>query len=43
MQLLLAGQVDAVMGYDFQVLDAVEKGLPAVTVADDPSSTTCRA
>ena len=33
MQLLLAGQVDAIMGYDFQVLDAVEKGLPAVTVA----------
>lgn len=33
MQLLLAGQVDAIMGYDFQVLEAVEKGLPAVTVA----------
>ena len=33
MQLLLAGEVDAFMGYDFQVLGAVEKGLPAVTVA----------
>ena len=33
MQLLLAGEVDAFMGYDFQVLSAVEKGLPAVTVA----------
>ena len=33
MQLLLAGEVDAIMGYDFQVLEAVEKGLPAVTVA----------
>lgn len=33
LQLLLAGEVDAILGYDFQVLDAVEKGLPAVTVA----------
>ncbi|MDR4306004.1 ABC transporter substrate-binding protein [Chelatococcus sambhunathii] len=33
MQLLLAGEVDAILGYDLQVLDAVEKGLPAVTVA----------
>lgn len=33
MQLMLAGEVDAMMGYDFQVLSAVEKGLPAVTVA----------
>ncbi len=33
MQLLLAGEVDAILGYDFQVLSAVEKGLPAVTVA----------
>ena len=33
MQLLLAGEVDAFMGYDFQVLSAVEKGLPAITVA----------
>ena len=33
LQLLLAGEVDAILGYDFQVLDAVEKGLPVVTVA----------
>ncbi len=33
MQLLLAGEADAIMGYDFQVLQSVEKGLPAVTVA----------
>src|SRR4051812_8806106 len=33
LQLLLAGEVDAILGYDFQVLEAVEKGLPAVTVA----------
>ena len=33
MQLLLAGEADAILGYDFQVLQAVEKGLPAVTVA----------
>jgi NitT/TauT family transport system substrate-binding protein len=33
MQLLLAGEADVILGYDFQVLDAVEKGLPAVTVA----------
>ncbi|UMY17032.1 ABC transporter substrate-binding protein [Methylobacterium organophilum] len=33
MQLLLAGEADAIMGFDFQVLQAVEKGLPAVTVA----------
>lgn len=32
-QLLLAGNVDAIMGYDFQVLQSIEKGLPAVTVA----------
>lgn len=33
MQLLLAGEADAIMGYDIQVLQAAEKGLPAVTVA----------
>ena len=33
MQLLLAGQVDAIMGYDFDVLEAVAKNFPAVTVA----------
>ena len=32
MQLLLAGEVDAIMGYDFQALKAVEQGLPVVTV-----------
>lgn len=33
MQLLTAGQADLIMGYDFQVLSGVEKGLPVVTVA----------
>ncbi len=33
MQLLLAGEVDAILGFDFQVLEAVAKGLPATTVA----------
>jgi NitT/TauT family transport system substrate-binding protein len=33
MQLLLAGQADLVMGYDFQTIKAVEQGLPVVTVA----------
>ncbi len=33
MQLLLAGNVDAIMGYDFQLLQTVQKGLPAVAVA----------
>ncbi|KQP93533.1 hypothetical protein ASF55_19715 [Methylobacterium sp. Leaf119] len=33
LQLLLAGEADAIMGYDIQVLQAVEKGLPVVTVA----------
>lgn len=32
MQLLLAGKADAVMGYDLQVISAVEQGLPVVTV-----------
>jgi NitT/TauT family transport system substrate-binding protein len=32
MQLLTAGQADFIMGYDFQVLNSVEKGLPVVTV-----------
>lgn len=32
-QLLLAGQVDVVMGYDIATLKAVEQGLPLVTVA----------
>src|SRR5215471_10232377 len=32
-QLLLAGKADLVMGYDIATLEAVEKGLPLVTVA----------
>ncbi|MFO1318769.1 MAG: ABC transporter substrate-binding protein [Burkholderiales bacterium] len=32
MQLLLAGKADAVMGYDLQTLNAVEQGLPVVTI-----------
>jgi NitT/TauT family transport system substrate-binding protein len=33
MQLLLGGEADVIMGYDIQVLQAVGKGLPVVTVA----------
>jgi NitT/TauT family transport system substrate-binding protein len=33
MQLLLAGQMDLFMGYDVQILKAVEQGLPLVTIA----------
>ena len=33
MQLLLAGQTDFITGYDFAVLQGVEKGFPLVTVA----------
>jgi NitT/TauT family transport system substrate-binding protein len=33
MQLLLGGDADIIMGYDFQVLSGVSKGLPVVTVA----------
>ena len=33
MQILLAGQADFSMGYDFSVLKGVEQGLPLVTVA----------
>jgi len=32
-QLLLAGQADLIMGYDFQVLKGIEQGFPMVTVA----------
>jgi NitT/TauT family transport system substrate-binding protein len=32
MQLLLAGQADLIMGYDLQTINAVEQGLPVVTV-----------
>lgn len=33
MQLLTAGQADFIMGYDLQVLNSIEMGLPVVTVA----------
>jgi NitT/TauT family transport system substrate-binding protein len=33
LQLLVAGQMDLFMGYDFQTLSALEQGLPVVTVA----------
>jgi len=33
MQLLLGGEADIIIGYDFQVLNGVSKGLPVVTVA----------
>jgi len=32
MQLLLGGEADVIMGYDFQVLSGISKGLPIVTV-----------
>lgn len=32
MQLLLAGEVDVIMGYDIQALKGVEQGLPIVTI-----------
>src|ERR1700691_2494193 len=32
MQLLLGGETDMMIGYDFQVLNGVSKGLPAITV-----------
>jgi NitT/TauT family transport system substrate-binding protein len=32
-QLLLAGETDFMMGYDFQVLKMLEQGLPVITVA----------
>jgi len=33
MQLLLGGETDVMMGYDLQVLKALEQGLPVITVA----------
>jgi NitT/TauT family transport system substrate-binding protein len=33
MQLLLGGEADVIMGYDFQVLSGISKGLPVVTIA----------
>jgi NitT/TauT family transport system substrate-binding protein len=32
MQLLLAGEVDVIMGYDIQALKGIEQGLPVVTI-----------
>src|SRR6202048_2145529 len=32
-QLLLAGEADVMMGYDFQVLNSVAKGIPVITIA----------
>ena len=42
MQLLLAGETDVMMGYDFQVLKAIEQGLPVTTIATS-FQTTCKA
>ena len=33
MQLLLAGETDVMIGYDLQVLKALEQGLPVITIA----------
>jgi NitT/TauT family transport system substrate-binding protein len=33
LQLLLAGEADVMMGYDFQVLTSLAKGLPVITIA----------
>jgi NitT/TauT family transport system substrate-binding protein len=33
MQLLLGGEADVIMGYDFQVLNGISKGLPVITMA----------
>jgi NitT/TauT family transport system substrate-binding protein len=33
LQLLLAGEADVMMGYDFQVLTSIAKGLPIITIA----------
>jgi NitT/TauT family transport system substrate-binding protein len=33
MQLLLGGEADVMMGYDFQVLSSIAKGLPVITIA----------
>jgi NitT/TauT family transport system substrate-binding protein len=32
MQLLLGGEADMIMGYDFQVLSGISKGLPVITI-----------
>jgi NitT/TauT family transport system substrate-binding protein len=33
LQLLLAGEGDIMMGYDFQVLNSIAKGIPVITIA----------
>jgi NitT/TauT family transport system substrate-binding protein len=33
LQLLLAGEGDVMMGYDFQVLNSISKGIPVITIA----------
>jgi NitT/TauT family transport system substrate-binding protein len=33
LQLMLAGEADVMMGYDFQVLTSLSKGLPVITIA----------
>ena len=33
LQLLLAGEADVMMGYDFQVLNSIAKGIPVITIA----------
>src|SRR3954447_22725486 len=33
LQLLLAGEADVMMGYDFQVLNSIAKGVPVITIA----------
>jgi NitT/TauT family transport system substrate-binding protein len=33
LQLLLGGEADVMMGYDFQVLNSIAKGLPVITIA----------
>jgi NitT/TauT family transport system substrate-binding protein len=32
MQLLLGGEADVILGYDFQVLSSISKGLPVITI-----------
>src|SRR5215472_6792065 len=32
LQLLVAGEADVMMGYDFQVLNSIAKGLPVITI-----------
>jgi NitT/TauT family transport system substrate-binding protein len=39
MRLLLAGETDVMMGYDLQVLQALEQGFPVITVATSLTTT----